>query len=298
MTEIKFHKGFGPTYPVNKEEFTKHTRKKYPYAQKGEWYAYCPNCENPVKLLGLLRPLKKQRPHARHNKGDVEDINDFDESKYEWCPYHRKNADYVKEVKRGEETEEEIKIYNIMREHFDQVIYLLRKELPLYISDNRARILLKDYITYRGWMFYGADCDNIPLMLLNAMRGIPVYGVLIKNNSNLYNFLQNRKEITLIESNIKDYSKVTRSKNEYVNLDFVVINVRFRVDNNTTLHNYIHYNVGEPIESEDKNTTYNTLFEDEIEVAPYSFRKLSNSKKNLYRNRKMLEIANKLMDPM
>ena len=147
-------------------------------------------------------------------------------------------------------------------------------------------------------MFYGADCDNNPLMLLNSMRGIPVYGGLIKNDSDLYNFLQNRKEITLIESSVKEYSKITRSKNEYVNLDFVVTNVRFRVDNNTTLHNYIRYNVGEPIENEDENTTYNTLFEDEIEVAPYSFRKLSNSKKNLYRNRKMLEIANKLMNPM
>lgn len=83
-----------------------------------------------------------------------------------------------------------------------------------------------------------------------------------------------------------------------MNLDFVVTNVRFRVDNNTTLHNYIRYNVGEPIESEDKNMTYNTLFEGEIEVEPYSFRRLSNSKKNLYRNRKMLEIASKLMKPM
>ena len=60
MKEIKFHKGYVNTYPVDKETFKEQTRCKYPYAQNGDWYAYCPHCENAVKLLGLLKPIKKE----------------------------------------------------------------------------------------------------------------------------------------------------------------------------------------------------------------------------------------------
>lgn len=297
MLEIKFHKGFVPSYPVEKETFKKQTGCKYPYVQNNEWYAYCPHCENPVKLLGILKPLVKQKSHARHQTHNVNDLGNYNEIKYEFCPYHRKNADYVREIRSGEETDYDIEIYNIMRKHFDQAIYILRKILPIYLSNRSAERLLKEYISYKGWMFIGADEDNIPLMLLNAMSGLPIYGMLVKNDSKLYKFLKKRKEIDFIPSDcINGYSKVTKRNNKYINLDFIVTNIRFRVDDDTRLHNIIKINIAQP----DGKGTYETIYEEEIKDSkPYAFRHLVHSKSDtLVRNEKLLDIAKELMPPM
>ncbi|SDB14583.1 hypothetical protein [Eubacterium oxidoreducens] len=162
MIEIKYHKGFVPTYPVDKKSFEDKTHREFPYAQKDNYYALCPICENPVILLGLKKTILNKKPHARHTKYDVEGISDFEEIKYEKCPNHKKTSNYILETRN--ETAESIELYHLARENFDKIIYLIRQHLPIIISTNDAKKLLKYFITHKGWTYPNANEHNLWLM--------------------------------------------------------------------------------------------------------------------------------------
>jgi len=291
LKEIKYHKGFSKTYPVDKKSFAEHSHMQKPYVNADGYYAYCPHCENPVKLLGLLKPLKRYGPHGRHAKYDVSGINSFNKIKYENCPYHRKHADYITEPYLGEETDEDLRIYNMVREHFDQIIYLLKQSLPIVITSSMAERLLQNYITHRGWMFRDADLNNIPWVFINAMHGIDLFGALIKKDSELARFLKKRNEVNLLPTKLPQYLKVGNSENSFVNLNWIVSNTSFSVDSKTKLHTYLHLVIGEP----DGKGTYNSIHEEIIEVDTYAFGRLAHSSNVTYRDTNLLNISSCLM---
>lgn len=109
MIEVKYHKGNSKVHEVSREDFVKATNELAPYMvvdKNGKnAYAICPLCENPVKLIGIYVDMekRKQREHARHCKYNVANISDFVIEKYERCPYHRKNPDYIMEPRRPED---------------------------------------------------------------------------------------------------------------------------------------------------------------------------------------------------
>lgn len=105
MKEIKFTTGYEPALSFKKRDF----KEKYEgrvgdnpnYTQmiNGDLkhLALCPLCNNPVVILGVYKQIKTS-PHARHAKGvNIPQVAQYDEDKYEHCPYHRKNANYIKE---------------------------------------------------------------------------------------------------------------------------------------------------------------------------------------------------------
>ncbi len=146
MIEVKFHKGISKVYEVSFKNFVEATKEKSPYVKFGEngkeAYGICPSCENPVKLLGVYARLKTQRSHARHCKYNVDGLADFDEYKYIRCPYHKENADYVREIRRPEEMNTfNVEILKLAHDYFDKCIYILQKETGLIISDALAKDL-------------------------------------------------------------------------------------------------------------------------------------------------------------
>ena len=181
--------------PVNVDTFKEITRDEYPYKQwhNGEKraFAICPKFDNPVVVLGIYKELSaKLAPHARHITQNIDGIGEFNPEEYEWCSYHREHCNYVRELRAEERTDKDIFIYNVARDHFDQVVYILEKTTGLKISDASAIALCENYVENQVDMYRGASVENILWMAIFAMPGISLHYRQVKANSPMYELLQ------------------------------------------------------------------------------------------------------------
>lgn len=287
MIEVKFHKGLSAVYDVSAETFKTVTKEQAPYVQSDQAgknaYGICPLCENPVKLLGVYAKLKKQEPHARHYKHDIKDLADFSEYKYLRCPYHKKKADYVMEIRRPEEMDTfNAEILKLAHDYFDKCIYILQKETGLIISDALAKEIAIDYMMHPGYMTYDITRNNVPYIMSLCMAGKNLVKRVIRENSPLYEMLKDKPEVTLVQLSSKpEYKSMVpvyriESNVGFLNLSFNISNYRYTSDYNTRLHEYLKLHIGIP----DGKGTYELYAQKEIEVDPFYFPNLIRSKKS------------------
>ena len=297
MKEVKYHLGRSRVYEVSLKNFKEVTQEKHPYMQieaNGKTaYAICPLCENPAKLLGVYAKLEKQEPHARHINRNITGIADFNEYTYLRCPNHRKNADYVKEVRSREEaTPLNFEILDLARENFDRCIYLIRKATGLVISQRLAREIAIEYMQHPGYMTSDATRENIPWIMALCMTGKGLYGRCVEEDSPLFHMLKDNKKIKLerIATEGKTALWKIGSAVDYIDLQFMISRYRFSVDKESKLHEYITLHIGTP----DGEGTYKTFKTKSVEIDPFAFNRLVYAKKT-YRNKEMLEISNEIM---
>ena len=82
--------------------------------------ALCPRCNNPVVVLGVYKQIT---PHERHAKErNIPGVDQYDEDKYEHCPYHRKTANYIKEYVPEIKEQQRQRLYESAFTHYDKDI--------------------------------------------------------------------------------------------------------------------------------------------------------------------------------
>lgn len=302
MIEVKFHKGFSKIYGVSLNEFKEATKEKYPYMQKEDnkknAYGFCPLCENPVKLLGVYAQLNQQVNHARHCKKDIEDLADFNEYNYLKCPFHREHANYITEARdKSDITDFNKEILNLAHDYFDKCIYILSKITGLSISDKLAEEIAYDYKCHPGYMTYDITKQNIPYIMGICMTGKNLMNRVIEEDSPLYNMLKDKNELNLTElpldENYKNNKKKYRieSKEGYLQLSFNMTRYRFVAKTTSNYKEYITLHIGIP----DGEGTYKEYAKKEIEIDPFFFNKMINSKNKIPMNEKYREIADKYL---
>lgn len=285
MIEVKFHEGISKVYNVSLENFKAVTKEQAPYfkQENGEKNAYgiCPMCENPVKLLGVYARLKKQQSHARHYKHNVEDLANFNEYKYLNCPYHRKNADYVTEIRHPEEMNAfNVEILKLAHDYFDKCIYILQKETGLFISEILARAIAIEYMAHPGYMTYDITRNNVPYIMGLCMTGKNLIKRVVRKDSPLYEMLKDKHEITLVQLPTKpEYSTSApmyriESNVRDLKLSFNISRYRYTSSPDTQLREYLNLHIGIP----DGEGTYKLYAQKEIEVDPFYFTRLICSK--------------------
>ena len=94
MDVFKTHVGEGKALMINEENFYLATRERKPYIVDSggvkSFYAVCPECDNPIQLIGLLRRQQDSlphRPYGRHIGHDVPGVAVYDEDAYLSCPF-------------------------------------------------------------------------------------------------------------------------------------------------------------------------------------------------------------------
>lgn len=94
MDVFKTHVGEGKALMINEENFYLATRERKPYVVDSggvkSFYAVCPECDNPIQLIGLLRRQQDSlphRPYGRHIGHDVPGVAVYDEDAYLSCPF-------------------------------------------------------------------------------------------------------------------------------------------------------------------------------------------------------------------
>lgn len=300
MKEIKFTTRYDdPTLPFSDKDFKgKYEGRigdKSDYIQmiNGEkkHLALCPRCNNPVVIFGIYKRINVA-PHARHAKGvDIPKVVKFNEYKYKNCPYHKKNANYVKEYVPETEEPERQKLYQITKEHFDKAIYLLQKGTGIYITLSMAEELAENYVAERAYNYIDATVYNIPWYLLySLMGGFPLYHMLIKKNTIIYRHLRKLK-FDLRNSMVEGYVYVEENEGYLL----TATNYRYIVDKNDHLNEKLDFSILRP----DKKVStglYERVDKFSIGVDSYYFSNLINYK-NWKPRQKVLDIAAKYMKP-
>ncbi|HHH9391422.1 TPA: hypothetical protein ACP319_006378, partial [Pseudomonas aeruginosa] len=141
--------------PIERERFEEETRRQEPWFSTSEngtegHFAVCPACDNPVQIIGLYHlPANVTRPYGRHYARSVRDLAEADEEARENCPYFKPRV-HQKTERKASVDGTPLKILKILIEQFDRVVYLLRKELGVNISQNLAIRMLEQYRREKG----------------------------------------------------------------------------------------------------------------------------------------------------
>lgn len=267
---------------ITEENFERATKKKKKYTKtkngKTSYFAVCPLCDNPIQIVGLYKADSKRKAYGKHIAKDIEEVAKYTKENYFMCPYANPQYNSPRKSKKPRKKEYR-KLYNTLKQDFDKIIYILEKTTGIHISYKFAESLLKDWILDNGWLYMHSTINNLPYMLLYANTSFTIVGRLITNDSKLYECLSKYDDIIVLKNiDEKRYSKITTKNDEYVDLTFRIVNHKFE-------NGIESYNLKINLDGEDISTI-------NIPVQQYY---LYNLKKSNFENKKLLEIANRLM---
>lgn len=274
MREIKFTTNYEPVLSFSDQDFkTKYEERvgnNPGYVQKvrGETkhLALCPRCNNPVAILGIYKKINVA-PHARHAKEvNIPNVAQYDEYKFQNCPYHNKRADYIKEYVDETEELQRQDLYKIAKEHYDKAIYLLQKETGIYITLAMAETLAENYVIMRAYNYIDATVYNIPWYLIYSFHGFPLYHMIIRKNSTLYKHLL-QQGFVLKNSKIKEHIYVADNKGCLL----TATNYRYVVDKNDNLNEWLDFSILRPDDKVTDTLLYVAMDRFSIKVDSYYF---------------------------
>lgn len=276
--------------PINEENFKRATQEEEPYCvsagKKRSYRAICPICDNPISIVGLYkREDSTKKPYGRHHKGTIPDLAVYDEERYLGCPFSDPN--FTQDRKRNPSSETTHKLYKLMYDQFDRVIYIWNKTMPIWLSDAFALEQLALWVANKEWLNYAVTYFNLSYMLNYTGASIPLLCRLVKEDSELAACLSERAELRLIPSHRKGYLKVVKSGDDWVQLKFHLRKHQYKVVDESlqeTVELYVALN-GKVI--------YTEVVSVDHEFADSLFNKSGNS---TYRNQRLLDEAHRIMD--
>lgn len=299
MKEIKFTTNYEPVLSFSDKNFkTKYEERignnpGYRQVVSGETkhLALCPRCNNPVAILGIYKKIDVA-PHARHAKGiNIPNVAQYNEYRFQNCPYHKKNSNYIKEYVPETEEPQRQELYKIAREHYDKAIYLLQKETGIYITLHMAEALAENYAIMRAYNYIDAAIYNIPWYLLYSFNGFPLYHMMIRKNTTLYRHLL-KLDFNLKNSKNKEYVYVENNEGYLL----TATNYRYVVDKNDNLNEWLDFSIIHPDDIVADTLLYVPVDRFSVSVDSYHFGNLIHYEKWTPRQN-ILKIAQKYMNP-
>lgn len=171
--------------PLEKTGFEASTRKNELYYRtnaKGEnvQYAVCPDCNNPIQIIGLYKKLKNTpKPYAKHCVHSIPGLAEYDREAFEACALAYPRDNLSRNARRPKNARRENQILSVLRNHFDQVAYLFRQQTGIGMSPALAREMLSTYVAAEGYRYQGASLLNTPWVFAYMAHGQNLYGRII-----------------------------------------------------------------------------------------------------------------------
>lgn len=251
--------------------------------------ALCPLCNNPVAILGIYKKIDVA-PHARHAKGiNIPNVVQYNEYKFQNCPYHKKRANYIKEYVPETEEPQRQELYKIAKEHYDKAIYLLQEETGIYITLTMAETLAENYVIMRAYNYIDATVYNIPWYLIYSFTGFTLYHMIVRKNTSLYRHLL-QLGFVLKDSKVKGHVYVENSEGYLL----TATNYRYVVDENDNLNEWLDFSIIRPDATVTDTLLYVPVDRFSVSVDSYHFGNLINYQ-NWSPRQKVLDIAKRYM---
>lgn len=198
MDVFKTEQGSNNFIDINEENFADATGKTHPFCQKNtagkeSYFAICPLCENPIQIIGLYKQEKDSiRPYGRHCGRSITDLPPYNRDAYLSCPWADPNANYGNK-KREPDNPTGQALYELMKEQFDRIIYILQQSTGIKISRAYAEELLRFWVANECWRNYDSTFANLPFMLLYPAPSKTLVNRYVSKKSNLYGDLQGKR---------------------------------------------------------------------------------------------------------
>lgn len=296
MRRFKVTQGAAEVHDLTKEIYEKAVANKEKYSEKGKddeqrFFAICPACDNPIQIIGLYKKLKNtDRPYGRHYNRDTK-IAPHDEQAYQFCPYAtRAYGKVTPDMRRKKLTDFERSIYYCVRDNFDLAIYIMKQDTGIFITESMAKNILREYLCARGYMYYWATLYNIPWMLMYFTRNRHCFGLLVRNNSELHQYLSTRQDVELESKENSNYALV-KNKGQFLNLGYATI-----LHDRKVINDEVRETIQLIVSDEKKDGTPRILKYIPMEINEYRFMNLTQSPEaQKYRNQRLLDYAKELM---
>lgn len=276
---------------TTKDDFETITEGKYPYMQRGDdgklrQFAICPSCLNPVQLVGLY---KAGRKYAKHTGKRINGLSEWNQYNYEHCPFATRNRAVINPEERLDEITDNVReLYQLLKLHFDRVVYIIQKELHIRFSKAFLTNALAAFVNNKDYLYPWLTETNLPYIFAYfAFQHKSIYSQKIEIGSDLYRVLKRDKRINFVKSNLENYDLLKTNKYSCIELRF--IHHRQMIEEDMSLKETLLFCVD--IDNE-------TVFEQTLVFDETIFMKLVNSKGNEdKRNKEQLNIAEmKMMD--
>ena len=230
MRVVKIYADSNMTYPVDLDVFEKITDRKKPWYQGAgsprnkSQFAVCPSCDNPVQLVGLyINTPEARQPYARHTGKRIDGFPFFDPVRYKTCDHIlAKQPRFSKEDKQPDSPVAR-KILKIVKENFDRVIYIIRRDTGVNISRALAEKMLESYLGERGHLYRGATLTNIPWIVAYMSDSQSLFGQYIASNTELRQaIIKHAPKIALSKDD-----QIRGAEGHFAELDVCFIHHRF-----------------------------------------------------------------------
>lgn len=311
MRVFKLHSFDVKEEVLTKENFKKLTQERKPYVQifpgkEKNGFALCPCCNNPIRIVGLYRPIKNDiAAYAKHYEGDVPGVGKYNRYLYINCKYaiNMRNV-CPKEERNPELTQYGENIYDTVKKYFDKAIYVLQESIGINITSSMAEKMLCDYVYSYGCMYPFHTINNIPWMIMYLSDySIELYGQCVRTDSEIYKKLQEIQCLYFEDIPIDEQSSESKKKfaKKYKILKakkYTQISVLFQrhyreKKNDDEVSEYIYMTVSYRHNSDDK-WIYNSTIR--VEIEDKWFQKLLHSGNAMkFRDTKLLQIAEENM---
>lgn len=284
-------------YKITPHEFLETTERKFPFEQINEQgrisqYGIFPSCLNPIQLIGVVKEIKGN-PYGKHTGKNIRGLPAWSQRKYKYCPFAVKNIrrvpnddEWLTEIDEGV-----IELYNLMKNQFDRIIYILGKELDIRCSSAFWRSVLNQYLVNKTYLYPWLTEANLPYIFAYfGMQHQRVYGQKFRVDSDIYNTLAVYKDVEFIKEN--GYARIVNQKGSFLNLFFRFINHSHKVSEGETLIESMLFCI-------DDRLSGKTIFEKKIEFSETYFMNIVNKNElDEKRQQWLLDIDDELMKPL
>lgn len=193
---------------------------------------------------------------------------------------------------RRNPTEENKALYYFIRENFDLAIYALSISIGVKIEPEQAKELLKSYLLGKEYMYSETTLENVPWMILHrGFSDIALLGKQISKDSELYAWLEKRKDVELIPSNNPKYCIVKNKDGCFIDYMVEFYSHKREVDAEDEPYEYITLRV---VYSNNGDKDYIAEDIETIQMNLNWYSNLLHISKRI-RNQKLLDIAQNMM---
>ena len=281
-------------YKITPFEFLEITKRKFPFEQVTEhWklsqYGICPSCLNPIQLIGVVKEIDGT-PYGKHTGKNIKGLPEWNQRKYQYCPFAVRNIrrapnedEWLTEIDEGV-----IELYNLLKEQFDRIVYIIEKELNFRGSNAFWVKVLNQYLINKDYLYPWLTEVNLPYIFAYfGMTHQKVYKQKFLIGSDIYNTLSSYQGVEFIISENR-YAQLVNQKGSFLNLFFRFIKHTYKVSNGEAIIESMMFYI-------DDRTTGKTIYEKQIEFSETFFMNMINKDNSNKRQQRLMNIADKNM---
>lgn len=140
----------------------------------------------------------------------------YDKDTYTCVSHLDPHREYRK--KRNEKEGSNLLIKTLVMENFDRIVMLLEDEFEVYLSECHLRRMLNTYACNNGYLYYEATAENYPWAFKYMTWRKPIFGLKVKEHSELYEALKLEPEVCLTNG------RINSNKNKFLDIAYYNMN--------------------------------------------------------------------------